>query len=228
MSVFCRGLGIRWTVGRRLAGLGVVVIAALAVTGVIGYRQAGRAAEQSVEALTVGHALATTIDAQHTASVVLAAGYRLTRPLTAAQRQEVVAQLDEHAGELRKQLTTLRATTLSGDAQHRLDEFLVTIPPVLDGAAALDHAQGVPDAALLGRLQSAWDGFDVASDGVKTRLADDSARLDAVARAGARAARRAISLITVSAIPLAGRSPDLSGGPGRCCIRSPTATSPSG
>jgi methyl-accepting chemotaxis protein len=204
MTSMSRRLGIRWTVGRRIGALGVLFVAALAATGGVGYRQAAESGSQADEAFTVASALSTTIDTQHTASVVLLDAYRLTTPLTSAQRSEVIDQLDEHAGELAEQLATLQAVHLGGDLQDRLAAFIPTVQAVLALVPTLDQTVGAPKAGLLGRAQEAWDGFDEASDGVKTLLLADSSRRNEAARTAAGHARNLILLAALIAIPVVG------------------------
>ena len=196
--------GIRWTVGRRIGALGLLVVAAVAVIGGVGYVEAGRSAHAADRAFTVGSALSTTIDAQHAVSIVLAATYRLGTPLTAAQRAEVVAQLEEHADELRAEVGALELVRLGGTVQDELPAFARTVHGVLDLVAELDAATGPASAALIARVRTAWDGFDATSDQVKSQLREDSGTLNEAARVSAANTRRLIVLAALLAVPLVG------------------------
>jgi len=201
MSRVASGAGVRWTVGRRIAALGVLFLAALVVTGGVGLHQSSQAASEAGTAFAVTEALSNTVDTQHTASVVLADSYRLTTALSAAERTEVVNQLDEHAADLRDHLAALQSARLA-DLQAPMATFVPAVEAVLNVAKEVDRVSGAPSPELLARVQGAWDAFDVASDAIKTMLQKDSDATSAAANAGADRARLLIALSAGVAVPL--------------------------
>jgi hypothetical protein len=70
---------MQWTVGRRLTAIGAPAISAAATAGTIGVVQGVGAGDRADSAFTVAQTLATTIDTQHTASVMLACESRSSR-----------------------------------------------------------------------------------------------------------------------------------------------------
>ncbi|GGK11004.1 hypothetical protein GCM10010123_46230 [Pilimelia anulata] len=123
-----------WTVKRRLAALGVLAITAVGAVGSIAITQARTSASRAEHAVDVGQALSTTIDAQHTASVILAAASILTDSLTAARRAEVIDLMNEHADELRDQYATLAASGHRTGVRQPQGQFLPTITALLADA----------------------------------------------------------------------------------------------
>jgi methyl-accepting chemotaxis protein len=199
-----RAVGIRWTVGRRIAALGLLVMAALTLIGGVGYVKAGDSARDADRAFAVGSALSTTIDSQHAVSMILASSIRLGTPLTAAQRTRALDQLDAHAADLRDEIGALKSARLGGAVQDELPGFARTAQDMLDLAAEVDKAVGTPTTALTTRVQTAWDSFDVASDRVKSLLQEDSGRLNEAARTSAANVRRLIVLVALLTLPLVG------------------------
>src|SRR4051794_25702498 len=148
---------VRWTVGRRLTAVGVVAIAAAAAVGLIGVVQAYSSSHRADHAFAVSSALSTTIDAQHTASVVLADASILTHALSAARRAEVLDQMHEHAGELTDQIDALSATSFDGDIGSALIAFVPTATPVLDDAAQLEQIAGQATQTQFDQAQAHWN-----------------------------------------------------------------------
>jgi methyl-accepting chemotaxis protein len=204
MTSISERFGVRWTVGRRIAALGALAVAALTAVGGLGYLQAGRSWQHADEAFRVASTLSTVIDSQHAASVMVADAYRLTTPLTAAQRTAVVDQLDEHAGEMSEQLATLEPTHLAGLEPAALADLTDAMQAVLATVPALDKTTGPPPRGLLGQVQASWDAFDEASDAVRSQLAADSSQRNEATQLGAQSTRRLILLVALSAIPLMG------------------------
>jgi methyl-accepting chemotaxis protein len=204
MATVSERFGVRWTVARRIAALGLVSLAAAGVLGGVGYRQAGQSAQMSGDAFRVAAALSATIDVQHTASVILADTYRLIARPSAALRSEILAQLDEHAKELRGQADVLAALRLGANGQTELDAFLPDIRALLGVAGEIDQLTGTPPAALVARVQQTWDGMDGTSDALKSLLQENSDVRNAAAGAGTRRTRELILLLVLLTIPLMG------------------------
>jgi methyl-accepting chemotaxis protein len=167
---------VRWTIGRRLTAVGVVAISAAVGVGLIGALQTSSSSDRADHAFAVSSALATVIDAQHTASVVLADASILTHALSADRRPEVVDQMTEHAGELAEQVEDLQAVRFDEELNTALDEFLPTAGPVLDDATSLAQTPGRVSQTRFETARQHWDGLDEASDGLKTLLSEASAR----------------------------------------------------
>src|SRR4051812_14243876 len=108
---------MRWTIGRRLAAIGALSIVAVVTVGTIGWTQASGSKARADRAFTVAKALPAPIDAQHTASGVLAdAALLATTELTKEKRVQLVDELIEQAQELRGRLELIRGITI--DAQY--------------------------------------------------------------------------------------------------------------
>jgi len=193
--------GVHWTVGRRIAALGVLFVIALAATAGIGFRQTGQSADAADTAFRVQDALANTIDAQHTASVVLAEAYRLSTSMDGAGRTDAITQLDQHATELGEHLAGLQASPLP-EVRTSMVAFAPNIQAVLDVAKELDQLPGAPSAELLTKIQATWDAFDGASDSLKTQLEKESGSTDGAARASAHRSELVIALSAGLALPI--------------------------
>jgi methyl-accepting chemotaxis protein len=169
--------------------------------GIIGLAQADGSGRRSGEAFRAAEALSTTIDTQHTASVILADAAILTQDLAADRRTDIIAQLTEHADELREQQTTLRGADIGADLRAAIDVYLPTIDPVLADAASLAQTSGTLAQADFDTAQANWDSLDEGSDAVKTLLTDTATQDIAAARAGDRRTKQIILLVTfVSAL----------------------------
>ncbi|MGW4945628.1 methyl-accepting chemotaxis protein [Actinoplanes sp. NPDC004185] len=166
---------LKWTVARRLAAIGALSIAASLAVGTIGFTQARSASDRADRAFRVAEALATTIDSQHTASVVLADAAILTQDVSADRRAEVIDQLTEHAGELKEQQAMLTDVDLDAEIDASVAAYLPTIGPVLSDAAQLAQVSGVLPQAAFDTAQEHWDDLDAGSDALKTLLAEISA-----------------------------------------------------
>jgi methyl-accepting chemotaxis protein len=195
---------VRWTVGRRLALIGTLAITGSVVVGGIGYVQAQAASDRSDVAFQVAEALATTIDSQHTASVVLADAAILTQDLSADRRADVIDQLTEHAGELEEQQAMMRGITLDDKFRAALEEYLPTIDPVLADAAALAQTTGVLPQATFDTAQEHWDALDEKSDAIKTLLGDTTTQDVTAAREGSTSTKRIILIVTALTALLVG------------------------
>jgi len=86
---------MRWTIGRRLTAIGALAVVAAVAVGLIGLTQAMASGHRADRAFVVTHALAATIDAQHTGSVILADTAMLSTPLAVTAHGELVDQLTE-------------------------------------------------------------------------------------------------------------------------------------
>jgi methyl-accepting chemotaxis protein len=188
---------MRWTIGRRLAAIGVLSIAAAVMVGGIGFRQAGNASSRAAHAFRVADALSTIIDSQHTSSVVLADASILTHPVSAQRRTEVIDQMNEHAGEMREQLATLQAVELEGDFDTRVAAFAPTVSAILADAGDVAATSGVLPASGFDTVQEHWDALDEQSDELKTML---SGQVDAEVEAAAAAAGRTRVVILAVAL----------------------------
>jgi methyl-accepting chemotaxis protein len=195
---------MRWTIGRRLAAIGTLSIVVAVTVGTIGWTQALAAKERSDLAFTVTKALTETVDAQHTASVVLADAGLLATDLAPDERLEVVTELTEHADELRGQLGALRGITI--DAQYAADlaGFIPTIETILTDAAALAARPGVLPLSELHLIREHWEAFDVHSDAIKTTLTEHSRADVAAARSASSRAVLVLLLVTVGSALVVG------------------------
>jgi methyl-accepting chemotaxis protein len=199
-----KGLNVKWTVGRRLAQIAALAIAAAATVGTIGFVQAQAAGTRSDRAFQVAGALAATIDSQHTASVVLADAAILTQNLTAARRTEVVAQMSDHATEMKDHEAVIQGAKLGGEFTAPIAAFLPTIDPILADSARLAQTTGTLSPADFDVVQKHWDAFDVASDTVKSLLDDTGTRYVAEARAGATRTKEILLVVTLVSALLVG------------------------
>ena len=195
---------MKWTVKRRLAAIGALSIAASLAVGTIGFIQAEAASDRADRAFRVAEALATTIDSQHTASVVLADAAILTQDVSAERRAEVIEQLTEHAGELKEQQVMLQEVRLDAEIDAAVAEYLPTIEPVLADAAQLAQVSGVLPQATFDTAQEHWDGLDAGSDGLKTLLGDTAAKDVTAAQDGDTRTKLVLILVTVLSALLLG------------------------
>jgi methyl-accepting chemotaxis protein len=195
---------VRWTVGRRLALIGALAITGSAVVGGIGFAQSQGAGDRSGRAFQVAEALATTIDSQHTASVVLADAAILTQEVSTDRRTEVIDQLTEHAGELKEQKAAMQSAALDDKFRAALEAYLPTIDPVLADAANLAQTTGVLPQADFDAVQDHWNALDEKSDAVKSLLGDTTAHNVTAARAGSSGMKQIILIVTVVTALLVG------------------------
>src|SRR5690349_18496848 len=129
---------MRWTIGRRLAAIGALSIVAVVTVGTIGWTQAMGAKGRADRAFTVTKALTATVDAQHTASVVLAdAGLLATEHMAGADRGELIEEMTEHADELRKHLEVIRSVSLDDRYAADLATFVPTVEAILVDATRI-------------------------------------------------------------------------------------------
>jgi methyl-accepting chemotaxis protein len=191
-------------VGRRLGLIAILAIAASAIVGTIGYTQASAAGTRSDRAFQVAEALSTTIDSQHTASVVLADAAMLTQVLTAERRTEVIAQMSEHADELKDQQTAMQDARLGGVFTAPIADYLPTIGPVLADASRLAQTTGVLSQTEFDTARQHWDALDEGSDAVKTMLGDTATKDVAAARAGDTRTKQILIVVTVVSSLLVG------------------------
>jgi methyl-accepting chemotaxis protein len=195
---------VGWTVGRRLALIGALAITGSAVVGGIGFAQADAAGGRSERAFQVAEALATTIDSQHTASVVLADAAILTQNLTSERRAEVIDQLTEHAAELEEQKTTLENATLDDEFEGPIAAYLPSIDGVLTDVTTLAQTAGVLPQADFDAAQEHWNALDEGSDAVKTLLGEATVEDVATARTGVTGTEQIIVIVTVLSALLVG------------------------
>jgi methyl-accepting chemotaxis protein len=189
---------MNWTTGRRLSAIGTISILAALSIGVIGILQSARAANHAARTFQVAEALATTIDIQHTASVMLADGSMLTDPLSESRRAEVMDQLTEHTAEMRKNLAFLQEVHLSGDYAQRLADFAPTVTVVIDDAVQLAKADGIVPPEQFETVLEHWNAMDERSEAVKTLLADASTRDVAVAQSTGKQTTAVLLVVTAS------------------------------
>jgi methyl-accepting chemotaxis protein len=183
-----------------MTAVGVLsIIAALAV-GTIGLSQSLDAGGRADRAFVVAQTLAITIDAQHTASVVLADAGALAIPLDDGSRGEIVDEMTEHAGELRDQLEFLRRVRLDGQFSSHLAGFAPTIEAILADAARLADSSGVVPQPEVDTVRQHWNDFDEQSDAVKTMLGEQASAEVAGARSAARRTIVVLLLVTIGSV----------------------------
>jgi len=189
---------MRWTIGRRLAAIGALSIVAVVTVGTIGWTQAVGSKAGADRAFTVAKALTATIDAQHTASVVLADAGLLANPdLAQDKRGQLVDELIEHAEELREHLEVIRGVTIDARYAADLTELVPAIDALLADAARLATAPGFLELSELEAIRTHWEAFDESSDAVKTTLTELTEREVAGARSTAARAVLVLAVITV-------------------------------
>jgi methyl-accepting chemotaxis protein len=188
---------MRWTVGRRLLTLAVLSIITAAAVGGVGLVQTIAAARDTDTAFTVSQALTATVDSQHTASVVLADAGMLAVSVSDQRRTEIVAQMTEHADEMREHQQVVHDAGLTGDAANLVAAFLPTIDPLLADAARLAQTSGVLPSAEVDTVLQHWTAFDEKSDAVKTVLSDAAAADVAAAHSTAGRTELVLLLVTV-------------------------------
>jgi hypothetical protein len=144
--------------------------------------------------------LLAAVDAQHTASVVLADAYMLDRSLTAEDRTATAEQMTEHADEMVNHLDVVRdgAATLGLSAEFA--DFETTGRAVVQDSAAM-RAAGDRPAGPVTESRAKWDEFDVASDGVKTALEELDAEVAADAVAASDRAGKITLLLLLISVP---------------------------
>jgi methyl-accepting chemotaxis protein len=195
---------VGWTIGRRLAAIGAISIMATSAVGIISFWESTAAAAKAERAFRVNHALATTNDSQHTASVVLADAAMLVLPLSPARRAEVIDQMTEHADELREQLAVLQAADIDAAFAAQMATFAPAITAVLDDADMLARIPGVLSASAFASVLANWNVLDERSDATKTLLAETSAREVATAKAVANQARLLVLAVALASAALIG------------------------
>jgi len=195
---------VKWTVKRRMAAISVLSIAASLAVGTIGYVEVHAAGRLAERAFGVAEALSTTIDSQHTASVVLADAAILTHEVSASRRAEVIEQLTEHADELKEQQAMLQNVELDAEINASVAEYLPTIGPVLTDAAQIAQTSAVLPPAVFDTVQEHWDDLDAGSDALKTLLADTSAKDVAAAQSGDTRTKSILILVTIVSAVLVG------------------------
>src|SRR5690348_10807714 len=155
--------------------------------GVQGLVQQRTARQQAERERIAGEMLVAVVDAQHTASVVLADAYILDRQITADERRATGEQMTEHAEEMVEHLDVIESDAPRLGLTGYFADFVTDGRAVVSDAAAI-HANGDRLTSAVSAAQSLWDAFDVSSDDAKTKLAD----LDTAATADAeQTARRA-------------------------------------
>jgi methyl-accepting chemotaxis protein len=195
---------VGWTIGRRLAAIGACSIMATTTLGLIGFWESTAAAARAERAFQVNHALATTNDSQHTASVILADASMLMAQLSQARRADVIDQMTEHAGELREQLATLQGVEIDAAFAERMTPFAPAMSAVLDDADMLARTSGVLSASDFARVLANWDVLDERSDATKALLAETSAREVASAKSGSGQTRLVLLAMTLISALLVG------------------------
>jgi methyl-accepting chemotaxis protein len=195
---------VGWTIGRRLAAIGAFSIIATSAVGIISVWESTAAAAKAERAFQVNHALATTNDSQHTASVILADASMLMAPLSPTRRAEVIDQMTEHAGELREQLATLRSADIDAAFAEQMTTFAPAMTAVLDDADMLARTSGVLSASHFARVLANWDVLDEHSDATKSLLVETSAREVAAAKTVAGRARLLVLAVTLVSAVLVG------------------------
>jgi methyl-accepting chemotaxis protein len=188
---------MRWTIGRRLAAIGALSIAVAVTVGTIGWTQALSAKDRSDLAFTVAQALTETVDAQHTASVVLADAGLLATELSSEDRLTVIGELTEHTDELRGQLEALRTITIDEQYAADMAGFIPTIETILADADRLAATSGVLPVSELEAVRDHWEVFDVRSDAIKITLTEHTRADIAAARSASSRSVLVLLLVTV-------------------------------
>lgn len=159
---------MRWSIGRRLAVLGIVMVGLSFVVGGIGFTMTGRLADQSAEAVAVANLRATVIDAQHTVAVVYADAHVL-KGADAETREAALTEMDEHAAEMRESVETLKQARVGADIDAQMaTAFLPAVGSVLDQVDAVDATKGAVSTAQIAAFDAAWGTFDEVSDKLGT------------------------------------------------------------
>jgi methyl-accepting chemotaxis protein len=182
----------------------MLAIAASLAVGTIGFVQADAASARAQRAFRVEKALSTTIDSQHTASVVLADAAILTQGLSESRRTEVAEQMREHADELKQQQADLQKAELGGALATTVTAYLSTIPPVLADATRLEQVSGSLPQTEFDLAQEHWDALDEGSDTLKTMLTETSTNEVAAAESGDRRTKLVLACVTVLSALLVG------------------------
>jgi methyl-accepting chemotaxis protein len=161
---------VRWTIGRRLAVIGALSITVALTVGTIGWTQAIGAKSRSERAFTVARALTETLDAQHTAAVVLADAGLLATDLTREERVAVIDEVIKHAQRLRVHLEALRHIDIDKQFSADLEGLDQPIETILADAARLAVLADVLPMDDLRTIREHLDLFDDRSGAIKTRL----------------------------------------------------------
>jgi methyl-accepting chemotaxis protein len=189
---------MRWTIGRRLAAIGALSITVAMTVGTIGWTQALGSKTRADRAFTVAKALTATIDAQHTASVVLAdAGLLATKDLAGDERTEIIEELTEHADELREHLEVIRGVDIGDQYAADLAALVPTIEAILVDAATVAGSTGILPVSDLDAVRTHWEDFDERSDAIKTTLTERTEGDVAAARSSASRAVLVLVLVTL-------------------------------
>lgn len=186
-----------WTIGRRLTAISGLAILASVTVGTIGFIQTSKSNSTSQAALAVAATLSSAIDAQHAASVILADGSILTSALTPERRTEVIAQMTEHADEMRGQLADLQAAKTGPGSDTLMTTFEPTISALLDDAARIAQTTGTLPTSQFDTLQSHWTALDESSDEVRTFLSATTDQDAITAAASANRTKLILVLVTV-------------------------------
>jgi methyl-accepting chemotaxis protein len=195
---------MQWTIRRRLGAIGALSLVAVASVGGIGAVQLARTDGRDRQALAVANLRATVIDAQHTVAVVYADTHILAKATDPGTRKDPLAEMDEHAEELRDSVAALQGVRVEHDVDAQLaDTFLPAINAVLADADAIHAADGVVTTDQVEAVQQAWDTFDHASDDLGGVLDSLAEHTEGAAHAQAGVARWEILGVSVLAIALA-------------------------
>jgi methyl-accepting chemotaxis protein len=196
---------MRWTIGRRLAAVAALVVAAVAAVGLNANIQTGVTGSQAGAAVTATRVLALVNDAQHAASVVLADAYILHGELAGDERSATLEQLTEHAAELVEHAAAIRADVGPYAATDAAAAFDASVADLLRLAEQLKAADDMPPAGLVQQVHASWDTFDEASDALKTQLGEAAKRATGTAQDGnVRAARLAVLLALIAIVVVIG------------------------
>jgi methyl-accepting chemotaxis protein len=205
-------LFVRWSLTRKLAALCAVAVLFVLAVGLVSLQQEHTAQEQAERRDVASGMLVAAVDAQHTASVVLADAYILAGSLTPEDRTATGEQMEEHASEMVDHLQTVRTGAATLGLTEGFADFDSTGETVIADSNAIRAAGDRPAGPVTGSRDK-WDAFDVASDGVKTTLEQLDASLWEEAQASAERARRitipflVLSILTlVAAMYLIARS----------------------
>ena len=201
-----------WTIKRRLLALGGVGLVAMTAIGGVAAAQLNSTASRADTALTVANIRADVIDAQHTVAVVYADTNILYRVTGAQDRQDTLAEMDDHAAELAEVRTGLQDAHVDAQVDQELTgTFLPIIDKVLDLARSAHAAGGVVTDRDVQTVQQTWDSFDHASDGMGGDLDSAAERAERSAHTAARDGRLQILAIALLAILVAGVTVGLTG-----------------
>src|SRR5262249_17226807 len=154
--------------------IGVLAVAAGVTVGVIGLTQAMASSRRADSTFVITHALAATIDAQHTASVILADTALLTTPLATTAHAELVDQLTEQADDMREHLAYLRGAKLDQRFVADVDALAPTVDALLGDVDQVARNTGEVPQPVVVAARAHWAAFDEKSDALKSALAEQS------------------------------------------------------